>query len=180
MARKPNSCRGSGLALVRARFSRSSRTPAEAGPRLRPSRVAGTEGRNRARWAARAAWLCRAAGPVGPSGPVGAVGSAGPAGPPGDPGVPGPAGPAGAQGPPGPEGKIDAVGTLLRAFVEQCSSGGRCVAQCAEDEYIVNGMCERGESTALDERTVYFISAVDRGTGTWARAICVKKLPVTK
>ena len=58
--------------------------------------------------------------------------------------------------------------------------GGRCVAQCAEDEYIVNGMCERGDSTALDERTVYCISAVDRGTATWARAICAKKLPVTK
>ena len=70
---------------------------------------------------------------------------------------------------------------LLRALVEQCSAGGRCVAQCAEDEYIVNGMCERGgDSIALDERTVYCISAVDRGTATWARAICAKKLPVTE
>jgi hypothetical protein len=105
------------------------------------------------------------------------VGAVGPAGPPGDPGVPGPAGPPGPQGLPGPEGKIDSGGTLLRAFVEQCSSGGRCVAQCAEDEYIVNGMCERGDTTALDERTVYCISAVDRGTATWARAILRQEAP---
>jgi hypothetical protein len=65
-------------------------------------------------------------------------------------------------------------------FVEQCSSGGRCVAQCSEDEYIINGMCERGESAALDERRVYCVSPIDKQGALWARAICAKKVPVTK
>jgi hypothetical protein len=117
-------------------------------------------------------------GPAGPSGPPGSQGPAGaegPPGPPGQAGVPGPSGPPGPQGPVGAEGKPGAGGTVMRAFVEQCSSAGRCVAQCSGDEYIVNGMCERGDSIALDSRSVYCVSPVDRAGGTWARAICARK-----
>ena len=117
------------------------------------------------------------AGPPGPQGPPGLVGALGPAGPPGPAGIAGPAGP---QGPPGPEGVIGSGGTLLRVFVEQCSSGGRCVAQCSEDEYIINGMCERGESAALDERRVYCVSPIDKQAPCGRAQSVPRRVPVTK
>jgi hypothetical protein len=126
-------------------------------------------------------------GPQGPQGAQGPRGEPGPAGPPGlpglqgEPGLPGPAGPpgpAGAMGqagPPGPEGKPGSSGTVLRVFVQQCASGGRCIARCEADEYAVNGTCARGDRLDMDEGAVYCFSTSGDANGLSARAICAKK-----
>ena len=122
-------------------------------------------------------------GPAGPPGPQGAVGPAGepgpagPAGPPGQAGQlgpPGPAGPAGSVGAPGPEGKRGTAGTTLRVFVQQCPSGGRCVARCGQDEYALNGTCDQGDTLGLDETSVSCVSAFERAGPSRARAICAR------
>ena len=117
-------------------------------------------------------------GAQGPRGEPGAVGLPGPAGPPGPQGPVGPPGPAGPMGPAGlagPEGKPGSAASVLRVFVQQCASPGRCVARCAEDEYPVNGTCARGDRLDMDEAAVYCFSTSDNPGGLVARAICAKK-----
>jgi hypothetical protein len=126
-------------------------------------------------------------GPPGPSGPQGPQGLAGHQGPQGPQGIPGPRGetglegpagpagppgPAGPAGPPGPEGP---TGTILRVHVQQCASGGRCVARCGDDEYPVNGTCARGDRLDMDEAAVYCFATDENATGMRARAICARK-----
>lgn len=114
-------------------------------------------------------------GSSGPAGPEGQTGPIGPAGLPGPVGQLGPPGPPGPAGPPGPEGKRAEAGSLLRVLVERCTSGGRCVATCGSDEFVVNGTCERGDVVGLDENRVSCIAAVERPEPSWARAICARK-----
>ena len=114
-------------------------------------------------------------GPIGPAGEAGLPGPPGPIGQIGPPGAAGQAGPVGPPGSPGPEGKPGISGTVLRVFTEQCRSAGRCVAKCKEDEYVVNGTCDRGDSLSLDESAVYCVSAIERPGPSWARVICAKK-----
>ncbi|HLM38088.1 MAG TPA: hypothetical protein VK434_00665, partial [Microvirga sp.] len=94
---------------------------------------------------------------------------AGPAGP------PGPAGLAGPPGPMGPEGKPATAASILRVLVQQCASGGRCVARCADDEYPINGTCNRGDRLDMDESSIYCFSTDENAGATRARAICAKK-----
>jgi hypothetical protein len=127
------------------------------------------------------------AGPVGPEGPMGQAGSsgpAGPAGPPGPEGPPGPVGPAGPPGPvglagiagpPGPPGPEGRSGTILRILVQQCETGGRCVARCDDEEYPVNGTCNRGDRLDMDETSIYCFSMDENATAMRARAICARK-----
>lgn len=143
-----------------------------------------------------------AAGPPGPQGPQGVAGHQGPQGPQGSPGpkgepgqkgepgkdgVAGPAGPAGPIGPPGPagapgaegpkgaDGKDGLAGTILRAFVQSCGPGSRCIARCSAEEYPVNGTCNRGDRVEMDEAAVYCLSTQDNPKGLTARAICARK-----
>lgn len=118
------------------------------------------------------------AGPAGPPGPQGVAGEIGPIGPPGPIGPIGPAGltgPVGPAGPAGPEGKAGPAGTFLRVLVQECASQGRCVARCGEDEYPVNGTCNRGDRFDMDETGVYCFSTGDGAKGMMARAICARK-----
>ena len=114
-------------------------------------------------------------GPPGPQGVPGPEGSAGPAGPPGPPGLAGPVGPAGPPGPAGPEGKAGSPGTVLRVFVQRCASGPRCVARCADEEYPINGTCNRGDRLDMDEVGIYCFSTAENPQGMLARAICARK-----
>ncbi len=130
------------------------------------------------------------AGPVGPRGPQGVAGqqgpegpqgAAGPAGPPGLIGPPGPEGQAGFPGPPGPpgppgaEGRQGPSGTELRVFLENCPTGGRCVAACQPDEFAVSGTCDPADRLGMDETKVYCVSASGDTGPNWARAICATK-----
>ncbi|MFD0462187.1 hypothetical protein ACFQY9_10150 [Microvirga aerilata] len=117
-------------------------------------------------------------GPAGPSGPQGIAGEIGPIGPPGPAGQIGPAGltgPIGPPGPAGPEGKPGLAGTLLRVFVQECASEARCTARCDENEYPVNGTCNRGDRFDMDEVGVYCFSTSETPKGMVARAICARK-----
>ena len=128
-----------------------------------------------------------AAGPQGPEGPQGergAKGEPGPAGsigPPGPVGQVGPKGPAGERGdrgpagPAGPEGKAGASGITLRVQVEECAAGGRCVATCTAEEFVVNGTCSGGERPAMDESSIYCLAMGAAPTAMKARAICAKR-----
>ena len=120
-------------------------------------------------------------GPAGPPGSQGAAGEIGPIGPPGPigpigpAGLTGPVGPAGPDGKMGPEGKPGLAGTVLRVFVQECASQARCMARCGEDEYPVNGTCNRGDRFDMDESGVYCFSTTESPKGMLARAICAKK-----
>jgi hypothetical protein len=75
----------------------------------------------------------------------------------------------------GPEGKPGTAGTILRVLVQQCEAQGRCVARCGEDEYPVNGTCNRGDRLDMDEVGIYCFSTSDNPSRMFARAICAKK-----
>ncbi len=108
-------------------------------------------------------------GPIGPPGPIGPIGPAGLTGP------VGPVGPAGPEGKTGPEGKMGSAGTILRVLVQECTAQARCMARCGEDEYPVNGTCNRGDRFDMDETGVYCFSTGDSPNGMKARAICARK-----
>jgi hypothetical protein len=63
---------------------------------------------------------------------------------------------------------------MLRVLTQECGSTPRCVARCGGDEYLVNGICGRGDRIDLDEMAVYCFSAEEKATMT-ARAICARK-----
>jgi hypothetical protein len=121
------------------------------------------------------------AGPAGPPGSQGVPGEIGPIGPPGPigpigpAGLTGPVGSAGPEGKMGPEGKPGLAGTILRVFVQECVSQARCTARCNEDEYPINGTCNRGDRFDMDEAGVYCFSTTESPKGMIARAICAKK-----
>ncbi|WP_213564021.1 hypothetical protein [Microvirga sp. 3-52] len=75
----------------------------------------------------------------------------------------------------GPEGKPGPAGTILRVFVQECASQGRCMARCEQDEYPINGTCNRGDRLDMDEVGVYCFSTGESPKGMIARAICAKK-----
>jgi hypothetical protein len=75
----------------------------------------------------------------------------------------------------GPEGRPGNAGTILRVLVQQCASGGRCVARCEEDEFPVNGTCNRGDRLDMDETSIYCFSMDENASSMRARAICAKK-----
>jgi len=117
-------------------------------------------------------------GEPGSTGPIGLTGSAGLTGPVGGIGPvghEGKQGPGGLPGPTGPEGKAGTQSAALRVFVENCKSGGRCVARCNPDEYAINGTCDRNDRLSMDESNVYCVAAGDSTGPTWARAICARK-----
>lgn len=87
----------------------------------------------------------------------------------------GPVGPPGPEGKQGPEGKAGSAGTALRVFVQECASQARCTARCDENEYPVNGTCNRGDRFDMDESGVYCFSTTESPKGMIARAICAKK-----
>jgi hypothetical protein len=99
-------------------------------------------------------------GPIGPAGLTGPVGPSGSTGP---------------EGRMGPEGKPGLAGTILRVFVQECASQARCTARCDEDEYPINGTCNRGDRFDMDEVGVYCFSTTESPKGMIARAICAKK-----
>jgi hypothetical protein len=127
------------------------------------------------------------AGPQGPEGPQGERGSKGDQGPAGPAGPPGPAGPAGPKGekgdkgdrgppgPAGPEGKAAAAASALRVQVEECATGGRCVASCGPEEFAVNGTCSGGERPAMDESSIYCFAVGTKPAAIKARAICARR-----
>ena len=84
-------------------------------------------------------------------------------------------GPAGPAGPVGLEGKPGSVLTVLRVHLQQCSSGGRCVARCNDDEYPVNGTCNRGDRLDMDETSIYCFATDENAGATRARAICARQ-----
>jgi hypothetical protein len=49
------------------------------------------------------------------------------------------------------------------------------MARCDQDEYPVNGTCNRGDRLDMDETGVYCFSTSDAAKGIMARAICAKK-----
>lgn len=114
-------------------------------------------------------------GAPGPQGPPGPVGQAGPPGPVGPAGSDGPAGPPGPPGPQGPEGRPGPIEKALRVLVQQCGSGSRCVARCADDEFAVSGLCSRTAYLEVDEGSILCLSRDENPTGLFARAICAKK-----
>lgn len=75
----------------------------------------------------------------------------------------------------GPEGKAATAASILRVLVQQCTSGGRCVARCADDEYPINGTCNRGDRLDMDESSIYCFSTDENASAMRARAICAKK-----
>lgn len=138
-------------------------------------------------------------GEVGPRGPQGAAGQQGPEGPQGERGAKGEPGPAGPAGPPGPAGQVGAKGqagergergpagpagpegkaavanVALRVQVEECTTGGRCVAACTSEEFAVNGTCSGGERPAMDESSIYCFALGSVPTVMKARAICARR-----
>lgn len=125
-----------------------------------------------------------AAGPQGPEGPQGERGPKGDPGPAGPAGPPGPAGQAGPKGekgdkgdrgPAGPEGKAATAASALRVQVEECATGGRCVASCGPEEFAVNGTCSGGERPAMDESSIYCFAMGTKPAAIKARAICARR-----
>ncbi|TXN68959.1 collagen-like protein [Methylobacterium sp. WL18] len=120
-------------------------------------------------------------GPQGERGAKGEPGSVGPAGPPGSAGQVGTKGQAGERGergpagPAGPEGKAAVANVALRVQVEECPTGGRCVAACTSDEFAVNGTCSGGERPAMDESSIYCFALGSVPTAMRARAICARR-----
>jgi GGDEF domain-containing protein len=60
-------------------------------------------------------------------------------------------------------------------MVQQCATGGRCVARCGDDEFAVNGTCNRGDRLDMDETAIYCVSTREEQGGMVARAICARK-----
>jgi hypothetical protein len=154
--------------LPKAEASKAEATRSEIGPRG-PQGIAGPQGPEGPQGVRGERGEAGAPGQVGPAGPAGPRGEKGEAGLPGSPGERGPAGPA------GPAGAPAAAGIALRVQVEECAGGGRCVANCRDDEFAVNGTCSGGERPAMDESGIYCFGLGRAPAALKARAICARR-----
>ncbi len=93
----------------------------------------------------------------------------------GRPDHPGPTASAAPSDPRVPAGAPAPAGIALRVQVEACSSGGRCVASCRDDEFAVNGTCSGGERPAMDETSIYCFGMGRAPAALRARAICARQ-----
>ena len=117
-------------------------------------------------------------GPQGPQGAAGPRGEPGPPGPAGPSGPPGPEGPAGATGPGGPAGPTGPGGKSgggLRVTVQRCTGSVSCIAACNDDEFVVNGFCDRGDVLGIDETKAHCTSLYQQTGPKQVRVVCARR-----